>query len=234
VLKHTKSRRVWLALSVSALALTACGGAEAGSDDDSLPVVENVEQPAESTVTTTPGGGDGGEASRGDPAASDDEAVLEWAQCMRDNGIDIEDPTVDANGNVQLGRPSGNIDPQSGDVRAAAEACSGLLEGTTFGANRGGRFDQIQEAFLAFTECLRDEGLDVGDIDLASRAGAPGEGQGGGQAGAPGNGTGEGLTAERLEGVIPGLDAKDPATQPAIDVCRPALVEAFDGLGLGG
>jgi hypothetical protein len=39
---------------------------------------------------------------------------------------------------------------------------------------------------------------------------------------------------EFLASIIPGLDAKDPKAQPAVDVCRPKLVETLDSLSIGG
>ena len=209
--------RSMLALATgTALMLSACGGGDDTADADALPVVENIDT-------------DGDVAVSDDTAFAlsdvpEDEAVLEWAQCMRDNGVDIEDPTVDADGNVQLGAPTGDFNPQSGDFQAAADACGDLLSGTTFAGAAGG-LDGLEEGLVAFTTCLRDEGLDVGDVDLGS---GPPAGAGGA---APG---GDGLDLELLATVIPGFDPEDPNAQPAVDACEAVLTEAFNAIGLGG
>jgi hypothetical protein len=52
------------------------------------------------------------------------ENMLEYAQCMRDHGIDMPDPTFDDNGGVQvqLGSDDAQIDEEAMD--AANEACA--------------------------------------------------------------------------------------------------------------
>ena len=37
-----------------------------------------------------------------DPLAETEAAMLDFAQCLREQGFDVGDPTVDADGNVQL------------------------------------------------------------------------------------------------------------------------------------
>lgn len=206
-----RSTRVALALAAgTTMLLSACGGSDT-AETEPLPVLENVDEATDSSDDT--------------PTADvpEDEAVLEWAGCMRDNGVDIEDPTVDADGNIQLGAPGGDFDPQSADFQSAAEACGPLLEGTTFGgANRG--VDGLQEGLVAFTTCLRDEGLDVGDVDFSG--GRP-------AGGAPEAGSDESLI-DRLATVIPGFDPADPNTEQAVATCEPILDDAFNDAGIGG
>jgi hypothetical protein len=59
--------------------------------------------------------------------------MTEFAQCMRDNGIDVPDP--DPNGGFGLGE--GDIDPQDPDFQAAIEACQDLLAEFRPGAGGG-------------------------------------------------------------------------------------------------
>jgi hypothetical protein len=205
-------------LVAASLTFAACGGEESSSSDDVVSAADVEGAPVGST--------DDGSGEEAAASASEDEAILDWTQCMRDNGVDIADPTVDADGNVQLEPPTdGSFDPQSDDFVQAQTACEDLLEGVTFGG--AADFDAIQDTFVDFADCLRDEGLDVGD---PSFDGPPADGQGGPPAGDPG----DGLTAELLEGLVPGLDAGDPATQPAIDSCESILVDGFDAAGIGG
>jgi hypothetical protein len=57
------------------------------------------------------------------------EKALEHARCMRDHGIDMPDPTFDAEGGarIRLGAGRGKIDPEDPEFKAAEEACADLL-----------------------------------------------------------------------------------------------------------
>ncbi|WP_419840238.1 hypothetical protein [Candidatus Poriferisodalis sp.] len=110
---------------------------------------------------------------------SDEERLLEFAQCMRDNGVDFPDPVVEADGTIVFGRrPGGAGGGQDGqgveaigrdpDLPAARAACSDLIEGLALGP--GGRnFDEarveLMDRLLEFAQCMRDNGVDVGDPD---------------------------------------------------------------------
>lgn len=178
-----------------------------------------------------------------------EEAALEFAQCMRDNGVeDFADPTVDADGNVTLGGGPGGAGAGGGAIdrealATAQEACGELVEGIAFGGGRrGGLGDdtELQDALVDYTACLRDEGLDVGDFDLGAGPGAgdaggaggaaePGERAGGGQRGERAGGEGPaGLVANALD-----LDTEDPEVAAALEECEPLLDEAFADVGAG-
>jgi hypothetical protein len=60
------------------------------------------------------------------------DAMLAFAQCMRDNGIDMPDPVFESGGRVMIGAPGDDgegprFDPRSEEFQAAEEACSDLL-----------------------------------------------------------------------------------------------------------
>jgi hypothetical protein len=62
-----------------------------------------------------------------DPAQVEEQKqkLLEFAQCMRDHGVDFPDPTFDDSGGglqVQMGGPG--MDPDSPGFKAASDACS--------------------------------------------------------------------------------------------------------------
>jgi hypothetical protein len=130
------------------------------------------------------------------PVNSQD-ALLKYAACMRENGVDMADPTFDADGNPTgggFGRNSG-IDPRSDAFQAAQKVCGNLLQGVTLGGRgRGLNQEAIQNSLNDFTACLRDQGLQVDDITFGPRAGG---GNGGANGGAtdgstPAGGTGPG------------------------------------------
>jgi hypothetical protein len=227
------SRIVSTAGVVALLALAACG-----SDGGTSSQV--------ASLGTTPSNG-----STVDTAAPADtqEALLAFAACMRENGVDMEDPTFDADGNVTsggIGGPGGGIDLSSDDARTAMDACSSLLQGVQFGGGPGGGLDRdaIQTAMNDYTACLRDEGLDVDDVTTGGPGGGapggglptPGDGSlppggfGGGPGGslpdgaAPG-GDGFDPTARMIEQL--GLDDSDPAVAAALETCQPIMDGAF-------
>lgn len=186
-------------------------------------------------------------------ARSTEEALLAVAQCLRDNGVDVPDPTFDANGNPTGGLfgPDSGVDPRSEEFRTAMEACRSLMQGVTLGG-RGPGFDRqaIQDAMNNFTACLRDQGLEVDDVTFPDR-GAGGGPNGGGTGGtnssvpADGNGPpdsggfrprGDGNGPPDGQGFDPtariierlGLDATDPAVTAAVTSCQSILQSAFN------
>ena len=163
----------------------------------------------------------GGESAESEDL-TDEEQLLAFAECMRENGVDFPDPVVEADGTVTFGfRPGGGFaalreigrDP---DLPAAREACQGLVEGLAFGPGPGG-FDMIelQDRLLEFAQCMRDNGIDIGDPDLSRFA--PGADDGG-QPGGP-------------FGVI---DTDDPDFAPAFEICQQQLPQPGQGGGFGG
>jgi hypothetical protein len=214
---------------VAAIGLGACGG---GGDDSSDGVASLGTGAAVATETTV--------------AGTDQDKILAYTACLREQGLDVADPTFDADGNMSGGLfgPDSGIDPQSAEFQAAQEVCGGLAEGVLLGGRGGGNFDPeaMQQATLAYTECLRDQGLEVDDLDFSAQGG-PGGGDGVGPGGtppggsAPGgsipDGAGEGGPGgdpgDRLAEIL-GLDADDPTVAAALDVCAPVLEDAMSAV----
>ena len=222
---------------------SACGG---GGTDTSQVASLSTDAAAGATTETT-------------VVVDTEEAWLSFAQCMRDNGVDMADPTFDADGNVAsggIGRDSG-IDMGDESVQTAMEACGDLIGDIGPGGGNGGaEFDRtaIQDSLNAFTECLRDNSVQVDDVEFGV---GPGGGQGGpdgtapdgaqpvtsgdvpggfqppdgsapadggGAAGGPG---GEGFDpTERIIEQLE-LDDTDPAVTAALDACQAELDAAF-------
>ncbi len=231
---------VFVGAAGAALLVTGCG---TGSDDPGIAQLDE----ANATATTT--------ASE---FGSSEEQALAFTQCMRDNGVDFPDPTVDADGNPSfdgaLGRgQEGGFDPQDTSFEDAMTACGDLIEGLSVGPG-GGDFDSdaMNEALYVYTQCLRDEGLDVGDITLDGGFGGgqgPGGALGGDAAGAtlapfPDDGDQPAPPADGVRGggfdstdrfaTQLGQDAEDPAWIAANEVCQPALAEAMTSVGVPG
>ncbi|MDH3302180.1 MAG: hypothetical protein OES24_16910 [Acidimicrobiia bacterium] len=195
-LQFKKAGRLLFPL-VLAVVVAACGGsADAGTEVATLS--------GESTASA-----DDGTVA---PDVDSSQALLDFAACMRDNGVDMADPTFDADGNVQGFGPGGGggaagqgLDPRSDEFQTAIGMCGDLLEGADFGGPGGRRgFDReaIQAAFTEFTACLRDEGLQVDDITFGGPGGGPGAG--GGQPPADGGGGFAGGPPQPGDGDSPG------------------------------
>ena len=203
-----RPRRLRLVAPVAAFGLllvTACGGGGAAAEVASL---ENRDPVA------------AGDIGSGDATATTidtEEAMLAFTQCMRDQGVDIADPTVDADGNLRFSRPggAGGGDFSEGEresLRAAREACAGFLDGVAQGF-RNVDETELQDNLLAYAQCMRDTGYEqMQDPDFSTfgpGAGPPGEG---------------------FRGPFGEIDVDDPAYQAADAACR----DLFGGLGRGG
>ena len=162
-------KRLAPALVALALIAAACGGDAA---DGVASLTEDATLPPDSAA-----------ASTGDDAVVDDEAaMLAFAACVRDEGIDIEDPTVNADGSIDFGRIRGQVDPDEfdeGQLRAALDSCREHLEGVTLG-RFGDGIDrtEIEDTLVEYAACMRDNGYDMPDPDF-SGAGPGGEPGGG-------------------------------------------------------
>ena len=115
----------------------------------------------------------------GDPVAQSEAAMLAFTQCLRDQGIDVDDPTMDADGNMQL--PPINIEmpdvvadpdelPDMSEFEDMIAPCEEHLEGvvSTFSS---ADTTEIEDMLLAYAECMRDNGVDMPDPDFSSGGG---------------------------------------------------------------
>lgn len=235
--------RASLAGGLLALALVASACGSSGSD--AAQVASLTTDGATGATTTT-------------VAVDSQQAWLDFAACMRENGVDMQDPTFDADGNVAGGGigPDSGIDMRDSATQTAMQACSDLIAAIGPGGGNGGpQFDRtgIQDALNAFTGCLRDNGVQVDDVDFSV---GPGGGQGPGGslpagvtpgtgdvpaggfgpppdgsaptgAGGPGGPGGDGFDpTDRIIEQL-GLDDTDPAVTAALTTCQPELEAAF-------
>ena len=154
--------RIVISMVAFALLVAACGG----SDSEGVASLETTETAA-------------ADVSSEEAAASDEETLLEFAACMRDNGIeDFEDPTFGADGapEFSLRGASSGSEADRDEMRAAFEVCQEHLEGLAFGP---GSIDvtEVEDTLVDFAACMRDNGYDMPDPDLSNF------GQGGGEGG---------------------------------------------------
>lgn len=224
----TKPITTTLAALALAGLLGACSGngSSGGGDDDVASV----------------SGDDNSDEQAQDDEADAEEELLDWVECMRDEGIDIPDPTRDADGNLVIegpgirigggesggGTTSGDdadddegpaFDPEEMD--AAIEECG---EPPALGPGNISEEDrQAQEAAaLEFAQCMRDEGIeDFPDPDF-SNMGPGGEPQ---RRSSDENSSGgdEGDGPQVFLGPFGEIDMNDPEIAAAFEACQDVL-----------
>lgn len=147
------------------------------------------------------------------------EAFLAYAQCMRDEGIDMPDPEIieDSSGEGATGGALRvEIDgagPDKEDFRAADATCKKHLANVVDGPVSRGLSPEDEEKLLAFARCMREHGIDMPD---------------------PQNG-GMIINEEGDDG--PNIDPNDPEFQAAQEACgdlMPGKVEINGGPSTGG
>jgi hypothetical protein len=223
MLTRSPRRSILFLIALVALIATACG---TNSGGETIGVASLEDAAGAGTVTE----------SESEPTPED--AVLEFSQCMRDEGLDFPDIGVDANGNPDIGDAfqSAGIQPGSPDFRDAIAACSEILQGAGFGGGRRaalGDNTELQDAFVELSACIRDQGFDVGDLSFGGGPG--GDGQDDGDGPRRGQGEGQGGFGDRSARLAQGLglDIDDPEVGAALDECEPIIDAALSGLGLG-
>ncbi len=130
-----------------------------------------------------------------------EEAMLEWAQCMRDNGIDMDDPQFSAGGGrLGFGPGAGGgelaFDPQSGEFQDAMEACGNVLEALRPEVDAEEQAERAEQQ-LVIAGCMRDLGWDFPD---------------------PASGGGFGAQIRFTQEA--GIDPQDPGFQTDITTCQ--------------
>jgi len=132
-------------LAVAALSLAACGG------DDETPAA----------------------AAADGPDASTRQAMADFAECMRENGIDFPDPGSGERGAVR-------IDGSPEKLREAEEACADERAKIKPPELSEEEQKKMREAALANSRCMREHGIDFPDPQfgeggrMQQRIGGPG------------------------------------------------------------
>jgi hypothetical protein len=179
------------------------------------------------------------EQDESDDQADSEQELLDWVECMRDEGVEIPDPTRDADGNLVINgngisigggdAPSTNDSGDENDeppftpeeMEAAEEVC-----GTPPGLGPGDISEEDQQAMqddaLEFAQCMRDHGIeDFPDPDFSNMGpgGAPQTGSPDGDDGGSG-GDGDGRDETIVLGPFGEIDMNDPETAAAFEACQ--------------
>jgi hypothetical protein len=194
------TRRVVSLFAVVALTAGACSS---GADTGGVASLEESQEQSESVAAEL----------------TQEEALLAFTECVREQGLDIPDPTVDADGNVRLPRPmsEASSEAERQAFREAMSACEEYLEGVTMGFEQRDT-TEFRDQLFEYAQCMRDNGYDMPDPDFSATM-VPGSG------GGPGG------------GVFGSLDRDDPAFQEAQAACEeylPGRTGLGGGFGGGG
>ena len=199
--------------AASGILLAACLLAACGGDDGSGDAADGVAS-LDDTATDDTATDETGSAPPTTGARDTETALLEFADCMREHGVDMPDPQVDENGGVQIevggGVGGGAADPD--DFREAQEACQELMPDGPMTRDNG-EFDptEMQDQMLEFTECMRDHGVPMDDPDFSD------DGRIEVTATVPDNG--EPPRGPVLAGPFGTLDLSDPDVAEAFEEC---------------
>jgi hypothetical protein len=154
----------WLAaLGIAGLSvLAACGGGSGNAAQ-----VASLAGDDNATTTTT---------TAGDGASSEEEAqqaMLDFARCMREHGVDMPDPqfSEDGKGEFVAGGPGGETDKTKLDE--AKNACQSYLDKARSNAPPPdpAQVEEEKQKLLAFAQCMRDHGIDFPDPQISTDGG---------------------------------------------------------------
>ena len=160
------------------LILSSCGGS---SEEPEVATLETTVSSVAVTTTTT--------------TINVEEVAQAAIDCLRAEGIDLPDPTLDANGKIQLDTSLDLSAFEPDDLAAAQEACADEISAVIVGFV-GTDLTPLADGLLAYAECMRANGVDLPDPDLTDL-------------------TGSGPFGE--------IDQDDPDFQAADEICRTEL-----------
>jgi len=132
--RWTRTAMVGLAMTVS-LAVAGCGGSD--SSDDGM---------------ASAGGRGNGPASA--PASAPAGDLVKWTQCLRENGLDVQDPPPGGMVSLPMDRP------QAKDAIDKCKQYQSAMQNRT-GADPDDPAQQ--ESRRKFAKCMRDNGVDWAD-----------------------------------------------------------------------
>lgn len=179
-MKRIVSTLRWVLVAGIAVAATACANSSGATSD-----VASLEE-----------GGDPARASALEEIVEQERQLFEFSACMRDEGVEIGDPTVDADGNVALGTPM-NMITDHGGLMEAYRACRDLIGNRPLGHGGEDR-SAVHDRLVDYAKCVREAGYYEMPDPVFSDAG---------------------------DDLFPGLDVDDPDYQAAEGECKDLLVE---------
>lgn len=139
-----RRRALGAAAATVALVLTACGG---GGEGDGVASAGREANRAE---------------TEGTPSLDAEAQALAFAECMRDNGVDMPDPAPGQEGLREAFQHEDVQDTDRETIEEARAACEEFLPQFEHGSDAGHEQERREQA-LELAECLREQGFDVSD-----------------------------------------------------------------------
>jgi len=144
------------------------------------------------------------EPASADPQQDRRDAILAFAKCMRDQGIDMPDPKFDGGRVFQRG-PDERVSPEK--MRKAEAACRKHMEDVEPPELSPEQQQEMKEGALAHAQCMREHGLEKFPDPTFDESGG----------------------AQIRIGPGTGLDPDDPKFQAAEKACRDELPDLEEG-----
>ncbi|SDI42894.1 hypothetical protein SAMN05421505_1514 [Sinosporangium album] len=151
--------RLLFAVPLLAMALASCG---AKADEVKVASANGTAEPAASAPAAAAAPTDQREAS------------LKFAQCMRQNGVDMPDP--DPNGPITMMERPGDAEK----TKKAQEACKQFLQASVGEKGKGVDADKL-DMLVKLAQCMRQQGIDMpdpsadGKVEISIPPGTPEE-----------------------------------------------------------
>jgi hypothetical protein len=190
---RTRAATATVSLLVTACLLAACGGggddtASADDGDEIATLGTSAETDPPASGTSPDGsepdasGAEGSESDGSGPDASGpdgtaqeassdpEEAMEQFAECMQEHGVDFPDPAAPG---AEPQSVAITIEPGDEDnMQEAQEACGYLMENVRNEIELDPEQQaEMQADMLEFTECMRDQGIDMADPVFADDGG---------------------------------------------------------------
>jgi hypothetical protein len=100
--------------------------------------------------------------------AKNRKAMLDFARCMRENGVDMPDPQFDG-GRVTM-RQDGKTNPET--ARAAEKACAKYRDAVKPPEMSDEQKEEFKKRALENARCMREHGIDMPDPQFDENGGA--------------------------------------------------------------
>lgn len=101
-------------------------------------------------------------ADADNPVLDNEAKMMALTECLREQGIEVMDPVVDAGGNVDKPELVAGVEWDNETMGPAWEACEHHLEGFTWEKERVDMSEVVDE-YVALATCMREKGYDVDD-----------------------------------------------------------------------
>jgi hypothetical protein len=163
-----------VAITVVVLALVGGAAAFALGGNDADPTPEGVASLDGTEGEVDDDGSEGNGTSREKNDAEMYDAMLEFAECMRDQGIDMPDPEMDGDGvRIRSGQDGGPGGADEEKLEAAHKECEHIMEDAKgdMPAPSPEERAEMQDRLVAMAECMRARGYDMPDPEVSENGG---------------------------------------------------------------